>query len=142
MRSGGLLVSRDMLVTAPPSATRVGCDVVELQRFEGVLARNPREFLNRIFTADEQQAAASTEEFARRFAVKEATLKALGIGLVAGIQPTDIEVSAGDDGRCHVRLHGAPAVLARGRRIHARTWLELGRASAIVWIGRADGDVQ
>jgi holo-[acyl-carrier protein] synthase len=129
-----------MLVTAPASATRVGCDVVELQRFEQVLARNPREFLDRIFTADEQQAAASTGEFACRFAVKEATLKALGIGLVAGIQPTDVEVSADDDGRRDVRLHGAPAALARGRRVHARTWTEPGRASAIVWIGRADGD--
>lgn len=142
MRRGGPLVSREMLVTAPGSATRVGCDVVELERFERVLGRNPREFLDGIFTADEQQAAASTEELACRFAVKEATLKALGIGLVAGIEPTDIEVSAGDDGCCHVRLHGAPALLARGRRIHARTWIETGRASAIVWIGRADGDLR
>ena len=74
-----------------------------------VLARNPPEFRDQIFTAAEQQAATSTEELARRFAVKEATLKALGIGLVAGIHPTDIEVSADADGRCDVRLGGATA---------------------------------
>jgi len=142
VRSGGPLVSRDMLVTAPASATRLGCDVVELERFQRVLNRNPREFLDGIFTVGEQQAAASTEAFARRFAAKEATLKALGIGLVAGIELTDIEVSAVDDGRCDVILHGAPAVLARGRRIDARTWIETGRVSAIVWIGRAEGDLR
>ena len=127
-------------VRAPASGTRVGCDLVELQRFERVLARNPREFRDQIFTAAEQQAAASTEELARRFAVKEATLKALGIGLVAGIRPTDIEVTTGADGRCHVRFRGAPAALGRGRRVHARAWIEAGRASAIVWLARRDGD--
>ena len=126
-------------VRAPASRTRVGCDLVELQRFERVLARNPREFRDQIFTGAEQQAAASTEELARRFAVKEATLKALGIGLVGGIHPTDIEVTAGADGRYHVRLGGAPAALGRGRRVQARAWVEAGRASAIVWLGRGDG---
>lgn len=125
---------------APASGTRVGCDLVELERFERALARNPREFRDQIFTAAEQQAAASTGELARRFAVKEATLKALGIGLVAGIHPTDIEVTAGAGGRCHVRFRGVPAALARGRRVHARTWIEAGRASAIVWLVRRDGD--
>jgi holo-[acyl-carrier protein] synthase len=127
---------------APTSRTSVGCDLVELERFERVLARNPREFRDQIFTAVEQQTAASTEELARRFAVKEATLKALGIGLVAGIRPTDIEVTAAADGRCHVRFHGAPAALARGRRVHARAWIEAGLASAVVWLGRADGDAE
>jgi holo-[acyl-carrier protein] synthase len=131
---------RDLAVRAPASGTRVGCDLVEVERFERVLARNPRGFRDQIFTAAEQQAATSTAELARRFAVKEATLKALGIGLVAGIHPTDIEVSARADGRCHVQFRGAPAALGRGRRVHARAWVEAGRASAIVWIARGDGD--
>ena len=130
----------DLSVRAPASGTRVGCDLVEVDRLEEVLARNPPEFRDQIFTAAEQQAALSTEELARRFAVKEATLKALGIGLVAGIHPTDIEVSADADGRCDVRLGGATAALGRGRRIHARAWIKAGRASAIVWIARGDGD--
>ena len=133
-------VSRAVPVRAPASGTRVGCDLVELQRFERVLVRNPWEFRDQIFTAAEQQAAPSTEELARRFAVKEATLKALGIGLVAGIQPTDIEVTAAADGRCHVRFRGVPAALGRGRRVHARAWIEAGCASAIVWLVRRDGD--
>ena len=133
---------RNLTVRAPASDTRVGCDLVEVERFEKVLARNPSGFRDQIFTAAEQQAATSTEELARRFAVKEATLKALGIGLVAGIHPTDIEVSAGADGRCHVRFRGAPAALGRGRRVHARAWIEAGCASAIVWIARGDGDAR
>jgi holo-[acyl-carrier protein] synthase len=131
---------RDLPVRAPASGTRVGCDLVEVERFEQVLARNPPAFRDQMFTAAEQHAATSTEELARRFAVKEATLKALGIGLVAGIHPTDIEVSAGADGRCHVQFRGVPEALGRGRRIHARAWIEAGCASAIVWIARGDGD--
>src|SRR5262245_35009507 len=69
-------------VRAPASGTRVGCDLVELERFARVLARNPQEFRDELFTAAEQEAARTTEELARRFAVKEAALKALGIGLV------------------------------------------------------------
>jgi phosphopantetheine--protein transferase-like protein len=124
---------------APASATRIGCDVVELGRLERVLARNPPAFRDQIFTAAEQAAAGSVDALARRFAVKEATLKALGIGLVEGVHPTDIEVTARDDGRCEVRLAGAPALLGRGRIIHARSWIEAGHASAIVWLGRDDG---
>ena len=127
-------------MTAPASAVRVGCDLVDLDRFERVLARNPREFLDRIFTAAEQEAAASTAELARRFAVKEAALKALGVGLVAGIEPTDVEVLAADDGGWRVRLHGALAALGRGRHVHARAWIETGRAAAIVRIARPRGD--
>jgi holo-[acyl-carrier protein] synthase len=125
---------------APASATHVGCDVVELDRLERVLARNPGAFRDEIFTAAEQAAAGSLDALARRFAVKEATLKALGIGLVAGIHPTDIEVVPRADGGCDVRLAGAPALLGRGRTIHARTWIEAGHAAAIVWLTRADRD--
>jgi holo-[acyl-carrier protein] synthase len=127
-------------VRAPAPATRVGCDVVEIARLERVLARNPRAFRDQLFTAAEQAAADSIDALARRFAVKEAALKALGIGLAGGIQPTDVEVAAHADGGCDVRLTGAPALLGRGRTIHARTWIEAGHASAIVWLARADRD--
>ena len=136
-----------MGVRAPASATRVGCDVVELRRLEHVLARNPGPFRDEIFTAAEQAAGRSIDVLGRRFAVKEATLKALGIGLVAGIHPTDIEVLEEADGGCDVRLAGALALLGRGRTIHARTWIEGGHASAIVWLispaalRDADGDL-
>jgi len=129
----------DAPMRAPASATRVGCDVVELGRLERVLARNPPAFRDQIFTAAEQAAAESVDALAQRFAVKEATLKALGIGLVEGVHPTDIEVAARGNGKCDVRLTGAPALLGRGRTIHARSWIEAGHASAIVWLGRADG---
>ena len=127
---------------APASTTRVGCDVVELARLERVLARNPPAFCDQLFTAAEQAAAGSIDALARRFAVKEATLKALGIGLVAGVHPTDIEVTARLDGGCDVRLAGALGLLGRGRTIHARTWVEAGHASAIVWLGPAERDLR
>jgi holo-[acyl-carrier protein] synthase len=125
---------------APAAATRVGCDVVELGRLERVLERNPPAFRDQLFTAAEQAAAESIDALARRFAVKEATLKALGIGLVAGVHPTDIEVTVRPDGGCDVRLAGALGLLGRGRAVRARTWVEAGHASALVWLGRTDRD--
>src|SRR5262245_10703939 len=132
-------VPPDAPMRAPASLTRVGCDVVELRRVDRVLSPNPGTSRDQIFTAAEQAAARSLDALARRFAVKEATLKALGIGLVAGVHPTDSEVTARTDGGCDVRLAGAPALLGRGRTIRARTWIEAGHASPIVWLRRADG---
>lgn len=118
---------------APASSLRVGCDLVELQRFECILTRNPPDFRAEIFTAAEQERGGSAAELACGFAVKEATLKALGTGMVSGIRATDVEVTLAD-GECRVELHGAPAALARalGATVTARAWVEAGHAAAVV----------
>ncbi|MFN8039453.1 MAG: holo-ACP synthase [Acidimicrobiales bacterium] len=97
----------------------IGIDAVELARFAGVLARTPT-FVDRIFTADERAYAERrrdpTERFAARFAAKEATLKALGVGIGAcGFR--EIEVRRDDEGAPSLVLHGTAAELAAGRGV-------------------------
>ena len=64
----------------------VGIDVVDLSRFRAVLDRRPG-MVSRLFTEDEQAYANLVPDpvprLATRFAAKEATMKALGVGLGA-----------------------------------------------------------
>ena len=87
----------------------IGSDAVDIERFRRVLQRTPG-FATRVFTADElaysYRKSDPTERLAARFAAKEATMKALGVGLGA-CRMIDIEVVRDPSGRPHL-------VLARG----------------------------
>ena len=94
----------------------IGTDLVDIDRFRTVLARTPT-VADRMFHPAErayaEQAHDPTARLAARFAVKEATLKSLGLGLGA-MNLSDIEVVRHEDGRPELRLHGeAEAVAAR-----------------------------
>ena len=68
----------------------------------------------RLFTSSEIEYCGSRpERLAARFAAKEAVLKALGSGKVAGMRWHDVEVVSSATGRPVVRLDGAVAELAR-----------------------------
>ena len=73
------------------SGLATGLDLVEVARFDRLLERTP-DFALRYFTAAERARCAASarpaQEFALRFAVKEALLKAAGLGL--GMQPAHI----------------------------------------------------
>jgi holo-[acyl-carrier protein] synthase len=88
--------------------TRVGIDLLEVERLERALARQPR-LAERLFTAAEREYAASRarpgQHLAARFCAKEAVAKALGLEAWSF---GDVEVLAGD-GRPTVRLSGAAA---------------------------------
>lgn len=70
------------------SAARIhhGIDLVQISRVREMLERH-REFETRVFTEDERSYCRRHRDpaphFAARFAAKEATLKALGIGIAA-----------------------------------------------------------
>ncbi|MDD4815854.1 MAG: holo-ACP synthase [Clostridia bacterium] len=70
---------------------KVGIDICEVKRFLG----KPDKFFEGIFTKNEIEYAksfsSSAEHFAGFFCVKEAVMKALGVG-VEKIKPTQIEV--------------------------------------------------
>ena len=76
----------------------IGNDLVDLDRFRRVLERQPG-LIEKLFTDTEreyaQRRADPTERFAARFAAKEATLKALGVGIGAA-DWHDIEVLRDD----------------------------------------------
>ena len=85
----------------------VGTDLVDIDRFRKVMDRTPG-LKSRVFTPGEQayadRAADPTPRYAARFAAKEATMKALGVGL-GGVRMTHIEV--------HLLESGAPQLVLR-----------------------------
>ncbi len=94
-------------------------DLVDVERFRAVMQRRPG-LGRRIFTEAEIAYATSHrspwEHFAARFAAKEATMKALGVGLGA-FSLRDAEVERASGGAPSMRLHAAADDLARQRGI-------------------------
>ena len=118
----------------------LGLDLVEIARFEEILARRGERFLERLFTGDERayceaRPARRATHYAGRFAVKEATTKVLGVGWSRGVRWRDIEVARAPGKAPEVRLHGASAELARARgiaRLHVTITHDAGIAAAVV----------
>ena len=86
----------------------IGADLVEVERFRRALIRTPG-LRERLFRPDErmyaERAVDPAQRYAARFAAKEATLKALGLGLGA-MALYDIEVVRESSGRPTLCLHG------------------------------------
>jgi len=88
----------------------IGTDLIEINRIETLLSRHKERFLGRVFTRHEITTASvvsnSAASFAKRFAAKEAFVKALGTGFSQGIKLTEIEVYNNSSGQPHLRLYG------------------------------------
>lgn len=101
------------------SVIGIGNDLVDLDRFRTVLERTPT-IIERVFTEDEQRYALlrqdPTERFGARFAAKEATMKALGVGL-GEVVMRDIEVVRAESGAPSLLLHGSAAAMAAERGV-------------------------
>lgn len=95
----------------------IGTDLVDIDRFRGVLTRTPG-IRDRLFCEAELEYADTSGDPARplaaRFAAKEAVLKSLGSGLGA-MAFKEIEVVRHDDGRPELVLHGAAVDFASSK---------------------------
>ncbi len=94
-----------------------GTDVVDIARLQEALTRHGERFLERVYTPRERlYARGRVAELAARFAAKEATAKALGVGMrllsPAGIGWHEVEVLNDVYGKPYVVLHGRAAELA------------------------------
>ncbi|MCD6386486.1 holo-ACP synthase [Candidatus Sumerlaeota bacterium] len=91
----------------------IGIDVVDLERFEKTLARYGRRIINRLYTPQEQayctRLVSSVQEYAVRFAAKEAFLKAIGTGKSHQIRWRDIEIYNERSGKPGIRISGKAA---------------------------------
>ena len=87
----------------------LGVDAVDVDRFEAVLARTPR-MAARLFTQGEL-ASGQTPRLAARFAVKEAVMKAMGVGFGA-FGWHEVETVRATSGAPELVLSGAAAALA------------------------------
>jgi holo-[acyl-carrier protein] synthase len=96
---------------------RIGIDLVEIARLARSLSRSSF-LLQRTFSETELQAAGQLGEARRheylagRFAVKEAVLKALHLGIEDVTKMKEIEVLSEPDGSPRVRLAGSVARIA------------------------------
>jgi NAD(P)H-hydrate epimerase len=101
----------------------IGVDLVDLERFRAVLARQPG-IVDRLFTEREQAYAERrndpVERYAVRFAAKEAAMKALGVG-VGAVGWHEVEVERDDEGRPSLVVRGRAKELAEAAGV--RRWL-------------------
>ena len=97
----------------------IGIDAVEIERFRGVLARQPGT-ADRLFTDGEraygERQSDPAPRLAARFAAKEAVMKALGVGLGA-FAFHEVEVVSAASGAPSLVLRGAAAALATERGV-------------------------
>ena len=91
-----------------------GVDTIDIRRIERSLARFGDRFTNRIYTELERNRAERRPDqraatYAKRFAAKEATAKALGTGLKRGVFWRDLGVANLPSGQPTMRLTGGAA---------------------------------
>ena len=98
-----------------------GLDVVDIEDFSRLFREPAVNFLDRHFTDNEMVAAGrgvtQVQRLAGRFAVKEAVMKALGVGWGNGIAFTDVEVITLESGAPTVALKRKLAQLEQKRGI-------------------------
>ncbi len=88
----------------------IGVDLVDINRIERSMTRFGARFLDRVFTEAEQSYCHSMAKpaaaFAKRYAAKEAAVKAIGTGIAEGVCWLDFEVTR--------TLSGAPGLVVSG----------------------------
>jgi len=98
-----------------------GIDLVEISRMQEMLTRWGDRFLNRIFTPSEiasvQKKKYQHISLSGLFAVKEAVLKALGIGLQMGVRFQEIETSHNALGKPVTTLSGKVQEIAQEKQV-------------------------
>ncbi|WP_250654834.1 holo-ACP synthase [Alkalimarinus coralli] len=94
----------------------IGTDLVKVARIEEALAKHSERFASRILTPDEKllfdAAPDSARYLAKRFALKEAIVKALGTGIAKGVGWQNISIANNEAGQPYAELNGrAEAVM-------------------------------
>ena len=99
----------------------IGTDIIECDRIGRMLSQHGERFTNHVFTEEEVQYCSgrkiAEQHFAGRWAAKEAVLKALGTGWIAGITWKDVEVVIQLGGKPTIQLHRGAAQKASERGI-------------------------
>jgi len=87
----------------------IGTDILQIDRIEKSLIRTPK-LAQRILTdrelAEFERSATPARFLAKRFAAKEAVVKALGTGIGNGVSWKHVEISKDDLGKPLVKLSG------------------------------------
>lgn len=93
------------LPTPPAGTTELGIDIIKVERISKAIGRHGRRFARRVLTDHEDAYVRDRpENFAGRWAAKEAVSKVLGLG-VRGVGWREIEIIRLPTGAPMVRLH-------------------------------------
>jgi holo-[acyl-carrier protein] synthase len=102
-------------------AIGLGVDIITLSRMKDVLDTGGKVFMDKVFTAWEQERAENHSDrvayLAMTFAAKEAIFKTFGIGWETGVRLKEIEVRDGEHGEPIPVLTGKFAELASERDV-------------------------
>lgn len=115
----------------------IGIDITEIERVRKIYDRFGERFLSKILNPQEI-AALPNDPLARvagRFALKEAAVKALGVGFARGISPLDIHTCNDEAGKPEVTFRGEAEKLAESLgvvRIFASVSHERAYAAAMI----------
>lgn len=101
----------------------IGTDIVDIDRIERLLQRHPKRFAHKILSTNELKAFERCTKphrfLAKRFAVKEAFVKAVGLGLRHGMQWKDIATLHDEWGKPILQLNGRAREIADELGINA-----------------------
>ena len=94
------------LPSPPSGTTELGIDIIDIARIRKALKKHGRRFAKRVLTdAEDAYVRDRPENFAGRWAAKEAVSKVLGLG-VRGVGWREIEIVRLPTGQPTVKLHG------------------------------------
>lgn len=95
----------------------IGTDIVRVSRMQENITRYGDKFARRILTSSEMGDFVRSERpahfLAKRFAAKEAAVKALGLGFSAGLTPRHIGVGHESNGKPVLEYHGKASALVK-----------------------------
>lgn len=102
------------------SSLRVGVDLVDVNQVRNMVEVTGESFLEAGWTDRERaDCAGQAERLAARWAAKEATMKALGVG-IGEISPLEVEVESSVGMAPALRLHGGAA--RESERLNIANW--------------------
>jgi len=98
-----------MTPPVPEGTTELGIDIIKIERITHAIERFGERFAKRVLTDHEQRYVRNRpQNFAGRWAAKEAVSKVLGLG-VRGVGWTEIEIQRLPTGAPSVKLHARAA---------------------------------
>lgn len=120
----------------------IGNDIVHISRIAESVERYGKQFLDKVFTADEQAYCNSrhnhAQHYAVRFAAKEAFSKAIGTGWTEEFSWKDISVTRNSEGKPSIALQGTLAERWAKHAIHLSLSHTTDMALATVIIEQAE----
>ena len=121
----------------------LGVDIVDLNEFRG---RLNDDLIAELFLPGEAEYCRTQarwwENFAGRFAAKEAAFKALGAGLEQGLRFDQVEILRADSGAVSLAFHGRAADLAAAKGVR-KTFVSISHSrNSVVAAVIAEGELE